>query len=86
MVGRIQLIRLWRPFVMRVRGPNNVGESVQTDPTLLCYASAITGQKKCWEMLAQKFDRSQNLRNNTQQHALLYIIVTICILICLKPE
>ena len=34
---------------MRVRGPNNVGRAVQTDPTLLRNASAITEQKKCWE-------------------------------------
>ena len=36
--------------VMRMRGPNNVGRAVQTDPTLLRYASryAITEQKKCW--------------------------------------
>ena len=27
-------------------------EHVQTDPTLLRYASAITEQKKCWELLA----------------------------------
>ena len=44
---------------MRVRGPNNVGRAVQTDPTLLRYASAITEQKKCWELLARKFDRFQ---------------------------
>ena len=54
---------------MSVRGPNNVGRAVQTDPTLLCYASAITEQKKCWELLAEKFDRFQTLRNNIQQHA-----------------
>ena len=47
--------------------PNNVGRGVQTDPTLLRYASAITEQKKCWELLAEKFDRFQTLRNNTQQ-------------------
>ena len=40
---------------MRVRGPNNVVRAVQTDPTLLRYASVITEQKKCWELLAQKF-------------------------------
>ena len=34
---------------MSVRGPNNVGRVVQTDPTLLCYVSAITEEKKCWE-------------------------------------
>ena len=40
-VGRIQPIRLCKPSVMRVRSPNNVGRVVQTDPTLLHYASAI---------------------------------------------
>ena len=53
---------------MSVRGPNNVGRAVQTDPTLLRYASAITEQKKSWELLAEKFDRFQTLHNNTQQH------------------
>ena len=47
-VGKIQPIS---------RGPNNVGRAVQMDPTLLRYASAITEQKKCWELLAEKFDR-----------------------------
>ena len=56
-VGRIQPISLCKPCVMCVRGPNNVGRAAQTDPTLLRYASAITGQKKCWELLAEKFDR-----------------------------
>ena len=35
-----------------VRVPNNVGKAVQTDPTLLRYASAITEQirmlRSCW--------------------------------------
>ena len=53
---------------MSVHGPNNIGRAVQTDPTLLRYALAITEQKKCWELLAEKFDRFQTLRNNTQQH------------------
>ena len=64
-LGKIQPIRLWRPCVMRVCGPNNVRIAVQTDPTLLRCASAITGQK----LLSQKFDCSQTLRNNSQQHA-----------------
>ena len=42
---------------MRVRGPNKVGRAVQTDPTLLHYASAITEQKKCWKLLVQKLLR-----------------------------
>ena len=67
-VGRIQPIRLWRPCVMRMRGPNNVGRAVQTDPTLLRYTSAITEQRKCWELLVQKFDRIQTLRKNPKPH------------------
>ena len=57
---------------MSVRGPNNVERVVQTDPTLLRYDSAVTEQKKCWELLAEEFDRFQTLpttRNNIQQHA-----------------
>ena len=53
---------------MSVRGPNNVGRAVQTDPTSVRYASAITKQKKCWELLAEKFHRFQTFRNNMQQH------------------
>ena len=68
MVGRIQPIILCKPSIMRVLGLNNVGRAVKTDPTLLRYASAITEQKKCWELLAQKFDGFQTLRNNSQQH------------------
>jgi len=35
---------------MRVHGPDNIESAVQTDPTLLRYAPAITEQKKCWEL------------------------------------
>ena len=63
-MGRIHPIRLGD----HVR-PNNVGRAVQMDPTLLRYASTITEQKKCWELLAEKFDRFQTLHNNPQQHA-----------------
>ena len=28
-MGRIQPVGLWRPCVMRVRGPNNVGRAVK---------------------------------------------------------
>ena len=65
---------------MSVHGPNNVGRAVQTDPTLLCYASAITEQKKCWELLAEKFDRFQTLRNNFQQHP------TTCNRVCQRTQ
>ena len=79
-VGRIQPISLCKPCVMSVRGPNNVGRAVQTDPTLLRYASAIKEQKKCWELLAEKFDRFQTLRNNTQQHP------TTCNRVCKRTQ
>ena len=46
----------------------NVGKAVQTDPTLLRHASAITEQKKFWELLALKFDQFETLRNNMQKH------------------
>ena len=65
---------------MRVRGPNNVGRAVQTDPTLLRYASAITEQKKCWGLLAERFDRFQTSRNNTQQHP------TTCNMLCKRTQ
>ena len=32
---------------MHVRVPNNLGRAVQTDPTLLHHAAALTEQKKC---------------------------------------
>ena len=79
-VGRIQPISVCKPCVMSVRGPNNAGRAVQTDPTLLRYASAIPGQKKCWELLAEKFDRFQTLRNNTQQHP------TTCNKLCKRTQ
>ena len=42
---------------MRVRGHNGVGRAVQTDLTLLRLASANNAeQRKCWELMAQKFD------------------------------
>ena len=65
-VGRIQPISLCNPCGMSVRGSNNVGRTVQTDPTLLRYASAITEQKKCWELLAEKF---KPVSNFAQQYA-----------------
>ena len=54
--------------------------AVQTDPTLLRYASAITEQKKCWELLAEEFDQFQTLRNNTQKHT------TTCNRVCKRTQ
>ena len=46
----------------------NVGRGLQTDPTLLRYASAITKQKKCWDLLAHKFVGQQVcVRLNAEQ-------------------
>ena len=38
-----------------------------SDPTLFRYASTITERKKCWELLARKFDQFQTSCNNSQQ-------------------
>ena len=40
--------------------------AVQLDPTLLRYPSANTEKTKCWELLAQNFNRFQTLRKNSQ--------------------
>ena len=53
---------------------------MQTDPTLLRYASAITEHKKCWGLLVEKFDRFQTWRNNTQQHP------TTCNSVCKRTQ
>ena len=42
---------------MCLRTLKNSGRAVQTDPTLLRFGDH--GTKKCWELLAQKFDRFQ---------------------------
>ena len=70
-MGRIQPIRLWRPCVMHVRVPNNVGKAVQTDPTLLHYASAITEEirvlRSCWLKSSTCFKLCSTTHNNLQQ-------------------
>ena len=65
---------------MRLRGPNNVGRAVQTDLTLLPYASGITEQKKFWELLAKRCEWFQTLRNNSQQRA------TTCNRVCKRTR
>ena len=54
---------------MRNAWPQQCWKSCANGSNLLRYASAIREQKKCWELLAEKFDRFQTLRNNIQQHA-----------------
>ena len=57
---------------MRVRSPNNIGRAVQTDPTLLRYASAITEQmfgvagSKVWPV-SNSVQQLPTRRNNMQQ-------------------
>ena len=51
-VGRIQPIRICKPCVLLVRGPNNVGRTVKTDQILLYHATVITEQDKFWELFA----------------------------------
>ena len=57
---------------MCMRSLNMLEELCKRDPKLLRYASAITEQNKCWELLAQHFDWFQTLRNNSQHHATTY--------------
>ena len=62
---------LCNPCVMSVRGSNNVGRAVQTDPILLRYDFGDHGTKEMlavvgWEVWPVS---NFNLRNNTQQHA-----------------
>ena len=50
----------------------HVGRALQTDPTLLRYASAITEQTKvesCWLRSLIGFKLCATTPNNTQQHA-----------------
>ena len=41
-------------------------DPMQTGATLLRYASPVTEQQKCWDLLGQKFDRFQTVRNKCQ--------------------
>ena len=45
-----QMSEVQGPCVTRVRGPKNVERAEKTDQTLWRFASAITEQKKCWEL------------------------------------
>ena len=74
-----QLPKMLGPAVHRGKDTtHNVGRAVQTDPTMSRYAMAITEQKKCWELLIQKIDWCQTLRNNSQQHATTFNMDATC--------
>ena len=47
--------------------------SMQTGATLLRYASNVTEQQKCWDLLSQKFDRFQTVRKKCQQVPLVVV-------------
>ena len=56
------------------------------DPTLLRYASAITEQKKCWELLAEKFGWVQTdttLLTNNSQHCWMLHFASVCTPCCM---
>ena len=65
-VGRIQPISHCKPCVMSVRGPNNVGRVVQTDPTLLRLRFGDHGTK---EMLGVVVWKVWPVSNFVQQQA-----------------
>ena len=68
----IQPIRLCKPCVMHVRGPNNVGRAVQTDPTLLLMlwqSQNKTNVRSCRPKSLTGFKLRITTPNNTQQHA-----------------
>ena len=70
----------WRPSGMHVRGLSDVGRPVQKVLNLWPYTLAIMEQQKCWELLAQKYDRFKTLGNNSQQH------VTKCNRVCKQMQ
>ena len=53
---------------MRVRSPNNLGRTVQTNPASLHCASAIAEQKKCWLKSLTGFKLRANGHNNFQHY------------------
>ena len=69
-VGRMQNMRPCKLSLIRVRGLNNVGKAVQTDPTSLRYASAITdfkGSLTRFKLCANTLVSTTRVRNNMQQ-------------------
>ena len=69
-VGRMQNMRPCKLCLIRVRGLNNVGKALQTDPTSLHYASAITdfkGSLTGFKLCANTPVPTTRVRNNMQQ-------------------
>ena len=72
-VGRIQPIRLWRPYVMGVHWPNNVERAVQTGIQHCCVTLRRSRNKwhvgSCWFKSLTGFKFCATTPNNKQQHA-----------------
>ena len=71
-VGRIQPIRLCKPCVTRVRGPNNVERAVQTGRIQNCCATLQRSWNKrnvgsCWMKSLTGFKLCATTSNNMQQ-------------------
>ena len=65
--GKDTPIRLCQPCAMHKHDPNNVGRAVQTDPTLLHHASAITEKRKLKSLTGLK--PRATTPNDLQLHA-----------------
>ena len=57
-----------------------VAQETSAPPPKKNPGSAHAEQKKCWELLGEKFDWFQNLRNNTQQYP------TTCNRVCKRTQ
>ena len=79
-VGRIRSIRLWRPCVMRVRGPNNVENLFKWIQHCCAELRRSRNKGNVGTLLAQNIDRFQTLRNNSQQHK------TTCNRVCKRTQ
>ena len=65
--GKDTPIRLCQPCAKHEHDPNNVGRAVQTDPTLLHHASAITEKRKLKSLTGLK--PCEATPNDMQLHA-----------------
>ena len=89
-VGSIQPIRLWRPCVMRVRGRENVGRAVQTDPTF-CATLRRSWNKRnvgsCWlkRFTAHQLPTTCNRVCKRTQHATANNVASVYTRLYLTP-
>ena len=70
MMGRVQLIRLWRPWLCNACAwPQQCWESCANRSSIVALRFRDQRTEKCWELFAQKFDQFRALSNNNLQHA-----------------